>query len=182
MGVVVSAGHTAANATQTERALSEGLRCFTHLFNGMPPLASREPGVVGAAINSEAWCSIIPDGHHVDDRVCAIAVRARPRSHRMIAISDAMSTVGGPGQFKLYGETIRVSEGRLVNAAGSLAGAHIDLQNAVNRLIAKIHVRAHQSLAMAIDNPRRMLRLPAAGIVGSRLSELSQFFIDRRPA
>lgn len=99
MGVVVSAGHSAANPDVTRRALGEGMKCFTHLFNGMPVMHSRAPGIVGTAINSDAWCGIIADGHHVDDRMLELAIRARPRPNRMIAVSDAMPTVQGPGSF-----------------------------------------------------------------------------------
>ena len=67
MGVTVSAGHSAANAEQTTAALKEGLRGFTHLFNGMPQMTSRAPGILGAAILSEAFCGIIADGRHVDN-------------------------------------------------------------------------------------------------------------------
>ena len=49
-GVIVAAGHTAADYATTQRALDAGVRGFTHLFNAMTPLQSREPGVVGAAL------------------------------------------------------------------------------------------------------------------------------------
>ena len=49
-GVTVSAGHTNATYTEMRSALDAGVRGFTHLFNAMSPLGSREPGVVGAAL------------------------------------------------------------------------------------------------------------------------------------
>lgn len=176
MGIVVSAGHTAANATQVRAALREGLRCFTHLFNGMPPMTSRDPGVVGTAINSDAWCSIVADGHHVDDAMCALAIRARPRKDRMIVVSDAMAATGGPDRFELYGETIRVRRGRLVNSEGSLAGAHIDLKTSVERLIAHVGLPAEDALAMATTHPRALMGFPDVSIVGQNARDLS--YID----
>jgi N-acetylglucosamine-6-phosphate deacetylase len=173
MGVVVSAGHSAANAQQTENALSEGLRSFTHLFNGMPQMTSRAPGIVGAAINSDAWCGIIADGHHVDDRMLALAIRARPHPDRMVLVSDAMSTIGGPDHFEIYDEVIQVQNGRLINAAGSLAGAHIDLRTSVARLVNHAGVSLRNALAMATNNPRDMMRLPLQPLAGSRLEDLS---------
>ncbi|HEX3845990.1 MAG TPA: N-acetylglucosamine-6-phosphate deacetylase, partial [Steroidobacteraceae bacterium] len=66
-GVLVSAGHSAAGFAETTAAIAAGVRGFTHLFNGMPRLEPRAPGIVGAALDDqETWCGIIVDGHHVD--------------------------------------------------------------------------------------------------------------------
>ena len=173
MGVIVSAGHSAATASETKRALAEGLRCFTHLFNGMPAMKSRSPSITGAAINSDAWCGIIVDGHHVSDTMVGLAARARPKPNRMIVVSDAMSTVGGPDQFELYGEVIRVREGRLVNASGSLAGAHINLTAAVCRMMNDVGIPLSEALKMATSNPFEMMQMDRPKFIGSRLTELS---------
>ncbi len=172
MGVTVAAGHSAATAEQTERALAEGLAGFTHLFNGMPQMTSRAPGIVGAALNSEAYCGIIADGHHVDDRVVRLAFRARPISGHMVLVSDAMSTIAGPDYFTLYGETIRVLDGKLVNANGSLAGAHIDLKTSVRRLVENVGIGLQDALWAATNAPRDFMRIPRQGLVGSLLADL----------
>lgn len=174
MGVIVSAGHTAATAEQTERALDEGLRSFTHLFNGMPQMTSRNPGVVVAAINSDVWCGIIADGFHVDDRVLALAINARPSPNKMVLVSDAMSTIGGPNHFEIYGEKISVKNGRLVNSEGSLAGAHIDLKTSVKHLVNNIGLDLAQALRMSTSSPRDMMRLPQQTIIGSKVEDLAR--------
>nr|AIA88622.1 CAZy families CE9 protein [uncultured Caulobacter sp.] len=89
---------------------------------GMPPMTSREPAVVGTAIGSTAYTGMIVDGHHVSWEMAGIAWQARPLPDRIFLVSDAMSTIGGPDHFELYGERIEVRDGALVNAAGSLAG------------------------------------------------------------
>ena len=62
-GVIVSAGHTNATYAEVTEALRNGLRGFTHLFNAMSQLTSREPGTVGAALEDPtSWCGIIVDG------------------------------------------------------------------------------------------------------------------------
>lgn len=174
MGVMVSAGHSAATAEQTRQALSEGLRCFTHLFNGMPQMTSRAPMITGAAINSEAWCGIIADGHHVSDEMVALAARARPVPNRMILVSDAMSTLGGPDHFELYGETIRVQDGSLVNAQGSLAGAHISLADSLVRMINDVGIPVKSALHMATINPCEMMNLAPSEILGSNMCRLGK--------
>jgi N-acetylglucosamine-6-phosphate deacetylase len=159
MGVIVSAGHTAATGAEIEAALCQGLACFTHLHNAMTPLTSREPGVVGAALDSDAWCGIIVDGHHVSDTTVRLSLRARKRPGRNFAVSDAMATVGGPDAFVLYGETIRVVDGRLINAAGSLAGAHTDMARSVARLVDEVGLAAAEAFAMATSNPADAMSL-----------------------
>jgi N-acetylglucosamine-6-phosphate deacetylase len=159
LGVVVSAGHTAANAAQIRAALDEGLRCFTHLHNAMTPMNSREPGVVGAALDSDAYCGIIADLHHVSATTLRVTLRARPKPGLMFLVSDAMSTVGGPDFFELYGQRIEVRGGRLVNAEGSLAGAHLDIATALRNVVAKLGEPAETALAMATSIPAAAMRL-----------------------
>lgn len=64
-GAIVSLGHRNADVTQTQAALKQSARAFTHLFNAMPPMLTRASGIVAAAINSDAYTGIIGDGLHV---------------------------------------------------------------------------------------------------------------------
>ena len=153
MGAVVSIGHTDATCEDTEAAISAGASCATHLFNAMSPMVGREPGVVGAVINSHVWSGIICDGFHVDDRMIKLALRARPEDDLMFLVSDAMATVGGPALFDLYGQNIHLENGRLVNAEGQLAGAHVTQAEGVARLVHEIDVSLAQALRMAITVP-----------------------------
>ncbi len=173
LGVVVSAGHTAATAAEARAGLAAGVSCFTHLFNAMPPMLSRDPGVVAAAINSDAFIGIIADGHHVAFEMIALACRARPRAGRMFVVSDAMATVGGPDHFTLYGERIAVRGGALVNARGSLAGAHVDMLASFGNLVRQVGLPLADAVAMATDTPREALGLlPVAVAPGLALAEL----------
>jgi len=93
-GVVVCAGHTAADYATTHAALTAGVRGFTHLFNAMSPFGSREPGVVGAALEDvDSWCGLIVDGHHVHPASLRVAIAAKPRG-KMLLVTDAMPPVG----------------------------------------------------------------------------------------
>ena len=159
-GAVVSAGHSAATAEETRAALAAGVRCFTHLFNAMPPMLSRAPGPAAAAILSDAACGVIADGIHVDWDMLRLALAARPEGAITFLVSDAMPTVGGPDRFTLYGQEIRVQDGRLVNAEGALAGAHLDLLTAMAGLYRHAGVPLERAIAMATDLPRRVIGLP----------------------
>jgi N-acetylglucosamine-6-phosphate deacetylase len=90
-GVLVCAGHTAGDYATIMEACRHGLRGFTHLYNAMPPLAGRDPGPVGAALDSQGtWCGLIVDGHHVSDAALRIAIAAKG-PERMMLVTDAMS-------------------------------------------------------------------------------------------
>ena len=96
--------------------------------------------MVGAALNDDkSWCGIIVDGHHVDPRVLNIALRAAPLQ-RFMLVSDAMPSVGGDKSFIVAGEEISVSEGRCVNADGTLAGSDLDMASAVRNSVSMLRV------------------------------------------
>ncbi|MGB5870529.1 MAG: N-acetylglucosamine-6-phosphate deacetylase [Albidovulum sp.] len=161
-GVIVALGHSDASAKQTQAALSEGAQSFTHLFNAMSQIQNREAGVTGAAINSSAYCSMIADGIHVAPEMLALAIRARPQADRMILVSDAMPTVAGPESFELYGKTIRLQDGRLINDEGALAGAHVTMAASLSFVVNSLGVQPEAALRMAISNPARLMGLDQA--------------------
>ncbi|PIE08851.1 MAG: N-acetylglucosamine-6-phosphate deacetylase [Rhodobacterales bacterium] len=172
-GCVISAGHTAANTAEVKQGLADGISCFTHLYNAMPPMTSREPGPVGVAITSGAHVGMIADGIHVSWEMARIACAARPRPRRHFLVSDAMATVGGPDHFTLYGQKIHVKDGALVNAEGSLAGAHIDLVTSLANAHVHIGLPLAEAVAMCTDVPRDVLGLPRQTIApGTPLADL----------
>ena len=172
-GAIVSLGHSEATAEEARAGLAAGARAATHLFNAMSQMSGRAPGLTGAAIGSDAFCGIIADGIHVADEMVALAIRARPCPGRMFAVSDAMATVGGPDRFRLYGREIRVRDGRLVNAEGRLAGAHLTMAGALQRLIGPVGLPPEQALAMAIGVPAALAGRPElAGLSGRRAADV----------
>lgn len=159
-GAVVSIGHSDATAAETRALLDAGATCFTHLFNAMSPMLHRAPGVTGACINSTAYAGIICDGIHVADEMIGLASRARPVAGRMFLVSDAMSTVGGSDHFRLYGQDVWLRNGRLVNAEGSLAGAHVTMAEGLRRLITQVGISPQTALDMAVAAPARLIDCP----------------------
>ena len=159
-GVRVAAGHTNALYKTMRQALDHGLTGFTHLFNAMSPLTSREPGAVGAALESQtAWCGIIVDGRHVDPAALRIALRARPLD-RFMLVTDAMPTVGmADKHFNLQGRHIRVVDGVCVDDHGTLAGSDLDMAAAVRNAISMLGLTLDQAVAMASAAPAAFLGL-----------------------
>jgi N-acetylglucosamine-6-phosphate deacetylase len=160
LGAVVSIGHSDATADEVLTLLDAGATSFTHLFNAMSPMLNRAPGVTGACINSTAYAGIICDGIHVADEMVGLAIRARPVPGRMFLVSDAMSTVGGSDHLRLYGRDVWLKDGRLVNAEGSLAGAHVTMAEGLHRLITVVGTPPEVALDMATAAPARLLNRP----------------------
>lgn len=173
-GVRVAAGHTNALYGTMRQALDHGLTGFTHLFNAMSPLTSREPGAVGAALESQtAWAGIIVDGRHVDPVTLKIALRTRPLD-RFMLVTDAMPTVGMTDKrFVLQGREIVVRDGVCVDENGTLAGSDLDMAGAVRNAVAMLGLPLADVVMMASAAPAAFL-----GLEGQRGSIAPGFAAD----
>jgi len=160
-GWVVSIGHTRAGVETLERAREAGARHMTHFMNAMPQLHHREPGPVGWGLVSEGVSvDLIADGVHLDPFVLRLVVRAKTAG-RVTLISDSVAPAGlGDGEFRLWGETIRVGGGRTSNERGSIAGSVITMLEAVRTMLG-LGYAAHEVARMASLNPARLLGLDA---------------------
>lgn len=159
-GVIVTAGHTDATYDEMRTALDAGLSGVTHLFNAMSPLTSREPGVVGAALNDPGcWCALIVDGRHVHPATMQLAFKVKA-SDRLMLVTDAMPSVGQTEKsFVLQDHRIRVVDGVCVNEDGTLAGSDLDMAQAVRNAQTMIGVSQADALNLAGRNPARFLGL-----------------------
>jgi N-acetylglucosamine-6-phosphate deacetylase len=157
-GVRVSLGHSMATYAQTRAAMSEGLTGFTHLFNAMRPLASREPGPIAAALEApNAWFGMIVDGEHVDPAMLRLALRGA--AHPML-VTDAMPPVGGSkSSFMLYDQEITVVGGRCTRQDGTLAGAALDMASAVRNCVRLLQMPLTDALRLASAEPAAFLGL-----------------------
>jgi N-acetylglucosamine-6-phosphate deacetylase len=156
--VRVTLGHSMATYNETRAAMAEGLSGFTHLFNAMMPLASREPGPVAAALESpNAWFGLIVDGFHVNPAMLRLALRGLAHP---ILVTDAMPPVGGrQSRFDLYGAEIQVVDGRCVRSDGTLAGAALDMATAVRNCVRLLQVPLEDALRFACKNPAEFIGL-----------------------
>ena len=157
-GVRVALGHSMATYVETRAAMADGLTGFTHLFNAMRPLASREPGPVTAALeNPAAWFGMIVDGVHVDPAVLRLALRGLAQP---MLVTDAMPPVGANGSaFTLYGDEITVRDGRCLRRDGTLAGSMLDMASAVRNSVDLLGVGLTDALRFASSNPANFLGL-----------------------
>ncbi|HEX9072448.1 MAG TPA: N-acetylglucosamine-6-phosphate deacetylase [Pseudolabrys sp.] len=159
-GVRISIGHSEAPADVVMQAVADGATGVTHLFNAMPPLSARAPGIIGAALaEHRLTAGLIVDGIHVDP-VSVRAAFAAKGSNRITLITDAMPTVGTSlDRFELVGRTIKLIDGRLTTEEGSLAGAHLDMASAVRNAVRLAELPLEDALRAASLTPARFLGL-----------------------
>jgi len=169
-GVVVSLGHTEADAAQMRAAAAAGATMVTHVFNAQSALSHRAPGAPGVALtDSRLWPCLIADGVHVDPAVLQLAFAACPRA---IAVTDSILLAGqAPGDEREFGGApARLgTDGVGRRADGTIAGAGITLDEGVRRLIAA-GVTPEAALAAATSRPAAALGLMDRGriAVGAR--------------
>jgi N-acetylglucosamine-6-phosphate deacetylase len=157
-GVRVSLGHSMATYQQTRAAMAEGLTGFTHLFNAMRPLASREGGPIAQALeSSDAWYGLIVDGVHVDPAMLRLALRGLGRA---VLVTDAMPPVGGRrSSFDLVGKNVSIRDGRCLTDDGTLAGTALDMATAVRNCVRLLGVPLPDALRFASAHPAAFLGL-----------------------
>ena len=159
-GVLVSAGHSEAPYDTAVAAFDAGLTGITHLFNAMPPMVQRVPGLVGAALDDpRPWCGLIVDGVHVAPAVLRVAIAARGLD-RMMLVTDAMSSVGAAEKdFVLQGRAIHVADGICAYEDGTLAGSDLDMAQAVANAMAMLGLDPAAAARLAAGNPAAFLGL-----------------------
>jgi N-acetylglucosamine-6-phosphate deacetylase len=159
-GVIVAAGHSNATYEQSIAAVEAGITGITHLFNAMSPLASRAPGLTGAALERpELICGIIVDGHHVSPTTLKIALLCKPPEQLML-VTDAMPSVGSDtDSFVLQGRRIAVSGGICKDTDGTIAGSHLDMASALANSVSMLGAAIEAAACMAAHAPAAFLGL-----------------------
>ncbi|HZR25248.1 MAG TPA: N-acetylglucosamine-6-phosphate deacetylase [Vicinamibacterales bacterium] len=136
-GQRVSLGHSAATFDEATAAIAAGARHATHLFNRMPPLHHRAPGLAGAVLQAEEVAAeIICDGFHVHPALVRMAIAAKTPS-RLFAITDATSVAGMAigSRGRLGGQDITAGESTALLADGTLAGSTLTMDRAFRMLV-----------------------------------------------
>ena len=151
---VVSAAHTDADYEAAEALYEAGATHLTHLYNAMPPIHHRQPGVIGAAAEREnVSAELICDGYHVHPAAVRMAFKLFPG--RICLISDALRCCGMPeGTYELGGQPIELKEGVARLKDGTIAGAASDLWTDLKNAIA-FGIPEEEAILAATLNPAR---------------------------
>lgn len=160
--IALSIGHTDATFEQAVDALSAGFSHFTHLFNAMTPLNHRNPGVVGAALMSDATVELIADAFHIHPELFPLVAGAK--KDKVVLITDCTRAGGLPdGTYTLGGQPIYVKgiECRLED--GTIAGSVLKLNEAVRNMWKYTRLPLYEVVRMASLNPARRIGENAKG-------------------
>ncbi len=165
-GAAASIGHSDATYTEAMRAIHGGCTHATHTYNAMRPFAHRDPGVIGAVMESDVTAELIGDGAHVDFAAARVLLRAKG-ARKVALITDAMPLAGTPdGDGQWEGQQIRVEGGKAVRVADStIIGGVITLDQTMRNAVAHLGVPLHDAAAMASGVPAGAIGL--AGRYGS---------------
>lgn len=156
-GIVVSIGHSNASYEEAAEALKAGASHITHTYNGMTPLHHRDPGVVGAAMLSDASCELIVDNVHVHPAAQEILLKMKGYD-KLVLITDAMrACLMEDGVYELGGQevVVRGKEARL--PSGALAGSVLRIDGAIRNFIHNHGIALQDVVRMVSLNPARTL-------------------------
>ncbi|MDQ2975793.1 MAG: N-acetylglucosamine-6-phosphate deacetylase [Acidobacteriota bacterium] len=156
-GWIVSIGHTRASFELLDNALEAGARHMTHFMNAMAPLHHRSPGPVAWGLaHDEVTCDIIADGIHLDRQMLQLLLKLKS-VNRLTLISDAVAPAGmADGDYRIWGETITVKDGRTSNPSGSIAGSVITMHDAFI-MMQSMGVSEVDLSRLSATNPARLL-------------------------
>lgn len=154
----VSLGHTEADYDTAMEAYKNGASHATHLFNGMPALHHRIPGVIAAAFDSGATVELICDGLHIHPGVIRMA--SRLFGEKLVVISDSLRCAGMPdGQYELGGQQIEIKNGKAtLLGSDTLAGSSSNLLLELRNLVA-FGLPLEDALAAMTIAPAKAVRL-----------------------
>jgi N-acetylglucosamine-6-phosphate deacetylase len=157
-GIHVSVGHSNATYDECRAGINAGISLATHLFNAMPYISGREPGVVGAIYDApEIYAGIIADGLHVN--WANIRNSHNIKRDKLILTTDAMLLANSNLKSGVFaGKTIYNRDGKCVDQNGTLGGSSLTMIQAV--------ANAVNYIGIALDEVLRMVTLYPARAIG----------------
>jgi N-acetylglucosamine-6-phosphate deacetylase len=163
-GVLVGAGHSLATYAEAQAGFEAGVRYGTHLFNAMPPLHHRRPGLIGALLaDPRVAAGLIVDGLHVHPALVRLVWQLLG-SARLNLVSDAMAGLGmPPGTYRLGEFEVSVGDAGARLVDGTLAGSTLSLDMALRNLLAYTGCSLADALPTVTTTPAALL-----GLAGQR--------------
>lgn len=181
-GIAVSVGHTVADYDIAKAAFAAGADHVTHLYNGMPPMHHRAPGVIGAAFDSPGvMAELICDGVHIHGAMVRLAFRLFG-AERMILISDSLRAAGMPdGRYPFGGQEIEVHGNRATIAGHpeTLAGSVTSLMGCL-RQAAAFGIPLADAVRAASSNPAKSIKIDDRAGSLEEGKEASIVLLDRK--
>lgn len=156
-GIVVSAGHSNATLKEAKVGFRAGITFATHLYNAMPYITGREPGLAGAIFDeADVYCGIIVDGLHVD--FANVRNAKRLKGDKLCLVTDATAPAGANiEEFIFAGKTIYYRDGLCVDENGTLSGSALTMIEGVRNLVEHCGIALDETLRMATLYPARAI-------------------------
>jgi N-acetylglucosamine-6-phosphate deacetylase len=165
-GVLVSAGHSGASYDEGLAAIDAGVRFATHVFNAMPPLHHRSPGLVGAVLDDQrVTAGIIADGVHVHSSLVSIAGCAKGARGLALTTDQVAAAGAPPGRYWLSGLEVTGDGDAVRTDDGTLAGSAATMDLLLRRAAELFGL--HRAVAMASRTPARVLGLTGTARVAA---------------
>jgi len=160
----VSLGHTTADYDTAMAAYDAGASHATHLFNAMPALGHRAPGVIAAASDAGATVELISDGLHIHPAV--VRLTHRLFGDKLVLISDSLRCAGMPdGDYTLGGQPITMKDGKAtLKGSDTLAGSSIHLLDGLRRAVA-FGVPLEAAVTAATRTPAQVIGRDDIGVL-----------------
>jgi len=170
-GQTVSLGHSGATLEEGRAGIEAGARRATHLFNRMPPLTHRAPGLIGAVLDDDRVAvELVCDGYHVHPVVMRAAIRAK-RPERVMAITDGLAGAGlaEGARFEIDGRAITVRSQACFLDDGTLAGSRLTMDRVFANLVKMVGVTPQEAAMMTATVQARTLGLSDRGRIAEGL-------------
>ena len=179
-GIIVSAGHSHATYDEARNGFAAGISFATHLYNAMPTTTGREPGLIGALLDTpEIYCGIIVDGLHV--HYANVRNAKHIKGDKLVLVTDATAPAGATiDQFIFAGKTIYYRDGLCVDENGTLSGSALTMIEAIQNCVEHVGFSLDETLRMATLYPARAMGVDQqlGSIEAGKVANLTVFTRD----
>jgi len=157
--IILSIGHSDASYEESQESFGWGVSHATHLFNAMNPYHHRKPGIVGAVLDADVTCDVIPDLVHIHSSILELVQKIK--KEKLILITDAMRAgCMKCGTYDLGGRSVEVSEGKAVLDDGTLAGSVLKMNEALDNMIRHTSMNMLEVVSAVTKRPAQKLGIP----------------------
>lgn len=159
LDILLSAGHSNATSAEIKSAFKHGITTVTHLYNAMSGLDHRRPGVAHAALtDSDCFAGLIADLHHISPEMIQFAF-SHKGAEKLYLVTDAVAPAASHQNFFDWrGERLTVTDGKLQDSSGRLAGAVLTLDQALRNCHFNLNIPLLECLKMVTSTPANFLQ------------------------
>ncbi len=159
----LSMGHSDASYDEAIKAIESGIDSVTHLFNAMRGIHHRDPGVVGAALDTDVYSEIIADGVHVHNAAIRMAYKCKG-DEKLFLVTDSMCAACMKQGKYMLGEMVVTTDGVSAKLEdGTLAGSVLTMDSAVRNMHFNVGISVDSALKMASTVPSNLLEMNDIG-------------------